>query len=100
MPSADGAAGYPVEAGIDPNGRRWPEIGTSRIPNWIYTDPEIFAREQHRIFEGQGWLYTCLDVEIPKPGDFKRIQLGAKECVVVRGPAHRDCCAVFRGLQG
>jgi hypothetical protein len=67
MPSADGAAAYVVEANAETSGRRWPEAGCSRIPNWVYTDPEIFAREQQRIFEGAGWLYICLEAEIVKP---------------------------------
>ncbi|HML11516.1 MAG TPA: aromatic ring-hydroxylating dioxygenase subunit alpha [Stellaceae bacterium] len=65
--------------------RRWPEAGESRVPNWIYTDPEIFAREQERIFEGPNWLYVCLEAEIPNPGDFTRSRLGAREVVAVRG---------------
>lgn len=65
--------------------RRWPEGGLGRIPNWVYTDPDIFARELDRIFEGPSWLYTCLEAEIPNPGDFKRSRLGTRECVAVRG---------------
>jgi salicylate 5-hydroxylase large subunit len=65
--------------------RHWPEGGTARVPNWVYTDPEIFAREQQRIFSGNGWLYVCLEAEIPKPGDFTRSQLGNREVVAVRG---------------
>jgi salicylate 5-hydroxylase large subunit len=88
MPPADGAAGHPIEAAREIlQGRRWPDGGSSRIPNWVYTDPEIFAREQQRIFEGPGWLYACLEVEIPNPGDFKRTRLGTKEVVVVREPS-------------
>ena len=63
--------------------RRWPEAA-ARVPNWVYTDPEIFAREQERIFSGPSWLYTCLEAEIPNPGDFKRSRLGAREVVAVR----------------
>src|SRR5215468_4802833 len=85
MPPADGATGYPVETNAkETERRRWPDAGNSRIPNWIYTDPEIFAREQERIFEGPGWLYVCLEAEIRKPGDFKRTRLGVKEVVAVR----------------
>jgi salicylate 5-hydroxylase large subunit len=65
--------------------RRWPEQGVSRVPNWVYTDPDIFAREQERIFQGPNWLYVCLDAEIPNPGDFTRSRLGTRECVAVRG---------------
>ncbi|MGH7029072.1 MAG: aromatic ring-hydroxylating dioxygenase subunit alpha [Stellaceae bacterium] len=68
-------------------GRRWPDAGCSRIPNWVYTDPELFAREQERVFAGQSWLYVCLEAEIPKPGDFKRSRLGAREVVAVRDVA-------------
>lgn len=70
------------EAGLA--ARRWPEQGISRIPNWVYTDPDIFARELERIFAGPSWLYTCLEAEIPNPGDFTRSRLGAREVVAVR----------------
>src|SRR5262249_7929569 len=99
MPSADGAAGYPTETGAAKmNGRRWPDAGTSHIPNWVYTDPEIVAREQERVFAGPGWLDVCLDAEIAKPGDFKRSRLGTREVVAVRGPSGEvnvlvNCCA-------
>ena len=111
MPPADGSTGHPIGAGSDIlQGRRWPDEGCSRIPNWVYTEPEIFAREQGRIFEGPGWLYACLEAEIPKPGDFKRSRLGTKEVVAVRDTsgevsillnrcAHRSAqfCSVSRG---
>src|SRR3984957_2847354 len=67
-----------------PTSRRWPDGGCSRVPNWIYTDPEIFARENDRIFGANDWLYVCLEVEIPNPGDYKRSQLGTREVVAVR----------------
>jgi salicylate 5-hydroxylase large subunit len=65
--------------------RVWPDDGCSRVPNWVYTDPEIFVREQDRVFGASDWLYTCLEAEIPNPGDFKRSQLGSREVVAVRG---------------
>jgi len=55
------------------------------VPNWVYSDPQIFACEQERIFEGPNWLYVCLDAEIPNPGDFTRSRLGTREVVAVRG---------------
>src|SRR5487761_212612 len=64
--------------------RTWPNARWSRVPNWAYTDPAVFAREQERIFEGASWLYTCLEAEIPNPGDWKRSQLGTKQVVAVR----------------
>jgi salicylate 5-hydroxylase large subunit len=79
MAAADGGAA----SGLI--GRQWPAAGPSRVPNWIYTDPAIFAREQERIFEGPSWLYVCLDAEIPNPGDFTRSRLGTRDVVAVRG---------------
>ena len=67
--------------------RAWPEQGPSRVPNWVYSDPEVFALEQQRIFGGRGWAYVCLEAEIRNPGDFKRSQIGTKSVVAVRGPA-------------
>ena len=64
--------------------RRWPAEGSSRVPFWIYSDPEIYAREQERIFCGPSWSYVALEAEIPKPGDFKRTFIGEKPVVVTR----------------
>lgn len=79
MAAADGEAVSGLAA------RTWPAAGASRVPNWIYTDPDIFAREQARIFAGPNWLYVCLDAEISNPGDFTRSRLGLREVVAVRG---------------
>jgi salicylate 5-hydroxylase large subunit len=65
--------------------RVWPDEGTSRVPNWVYTDPDIFAREAERVFGANDWLYTCLEAEIPNAGDFTRSQLGTRDVVAVRG---------------
>ncbi|MBV9551682.1 MAG: 3-phenylpropionate dioxygenase, partial [Alphaproteobacteria bacterium] len=69
----------------NPGTRQWPAAGPTRVPNWVYTDPEIFAREQERIFAGPNWLYVCLEAELPNPGDFVRSRLGTRETVAVRG---------------
>jgi salicylate 5-hydroxylase large subunit len=60
-----------------------PPIAT--IPYTLYSDPEIYAREQERIFRGHAWNYVGLEAEIPNPGDFKRTWLGDRPIVVVRG---------------
>src|SRR3979490_1855106 len=62
----------------------WPQEGLSRIPYWIYSDPEIYVREQERIFCGPNWNYVALEAELPRPGDFKRTFIGEKPVVVVR----------------
>ena len=64
--------------------RAWPEEGLSRIPYWVYTDPDIYRAEQQRIFCGPSWAYVALEAEIPAPGDFVRSFVGEKPVVVVR----------------
>jgi salicylate 5-hydroxylase large subunit len=111
MPPADGSPLPLIDrtAGARSD-RRWPDAGSSRIPNWVYTDPLLFAREQERVFAGESWLYVCLEAEIPAPGDFKRSRLGTREVVAVRDAAgeirvllnrcaHRSAqfCAAARG---
>ncbi len=73
-------------AGARPAGpRSWPAEGLARVPYWVYTDPEVYAREQARIFGGPSWSYVALEAEIPNTGDFKRTFIGEKPVVVVRG---------------
>ncbi|MEI7446480.1 MAG: aromatic ring-hydroxylating dioxygenase subunit alpha [Burkholderiales bacterium] len=64
--------------------RRWPAEGPSRVPSWIYTDPEIFAREMDLFFAGPTWNYVGLDCEVPEPGCYKRQWIGTRPVVMVR----------------
>ena len=63
---------------------RWPAEGIARVPYWAYSDAEIYAREQARIFGGPSWRYVALEAEIPAAGDYKRTFVGEKPVVVVR----------------
>jgi salicylate 5-hydroxylase large subunit len=72
-------------AASDVTARRWPAEGTSRIPYWVYTDPDIYALEQERIFRGPSWSYVALACEIPNVGDFVRTSVGETPVVVSRG---------------
>ena len=64
--------------------RRWPEEGISRIPYWVYTDEDIYRKEQERVFGGSSWAYVGLVAEVPAIGDFKRTSIGDKPVVLVR----------------
>lgn len=83
--------------------RAWPEAGVSEIPYWVYTDRDLYAREQERIFRGPTWSYVGLAAELPDAGDFKRTSVGDTPVVVTRdraGETHVlvNRCA-HRGLQ-
>ncbi len=67
--------------------RKWPVEGTKRVPYWVYSDEEIYAREQKRIFYGPNWSYVALEAELPNAGDFKRTFVGDKSVLVIRDQA-------------
>jgi phenylpropionate dioxygenase-like ring-hydroxylating dioxygenase large terminal subunit len=91
----------------------WPQEGLARIPDWVYTSPEIYQREIERIFHGRTWNYVALEAEIPNAGDFKRSFVGPTPVVVARDRdatihvfenrcAHRgsELCRALRGTAG
>jgi len=45
----------------------WPALDYSRVPYRVYHDPELYAREQERIFRGPVWSFLGLAAEIPEP---------------------------------
>ena len=88
---------------------RWPdEDGV--IPDWIYTDPRVYAMEQERIFLGTHWNFVGLECELPKRGDYIRSYVGPLPVIVTRDQdnglhvfenrcAHRgaELCRSYRG---
>ncbi|MFI6498772.1 aromatic ring-hydroxylating dioxygenase subunit alpha [Nonomuraea typhae] len=56
----------------------------STLPGRSYTDPEIFRREQEKIFEAL-WFCAVRTDELARPGAFKTIQVGRESVIVVRG---------------
>ena len=46
-------------------------------PYWVYTDPDVLALEQKRLFEGPVWNYLCLEIELPNVGDYRTTFVGA-----------------------
>jgi anthranilate 1,2-dioxygenase large subunit len=51
----------------------------------LYTERAVFDREQERVFRGPAWCYLGLASEVPKPGDFRRTQVGDTPVVLTRG---------------
>jgi phenylpropionate dioxygenase-like ring-hydroxylating dioxygenase large terminal subunit len=62
----------------------WPDEGVHRIPYELYTDEELYQREQAALFRGPVWNYLCLDIEVPQPGDYRTTVVGDTPIVVVR----------------
>jgi phenylpropionate dioxygenase-like ring-hydroxylating dioxygenase large terminal subunit len=62
----------------------WPAEGLTRVPDWVYTDQEVYEREVDRIFHGSTWNYVALECEVPNTGDFVRSYVGPTPVVVSR----------------
>lgn len=58
--------------------------GVHRVPYWVFSDEDLFAAEQSKLFRGKTWNYLCLDSEIPNPGDYVTTFVGTTPVIVVR----------------
>ena len=89
--------------------RAWPNDDT-RIPDWIYTDQDVYERELEKIFLGRHWNYVGMECEVPEPGNYMRSYVGPFPVVVTRDMegilhvfenrcAHRgvEFCREYRG---
>ncbi len=64
------------------------------LPGHYYTDPEIFALEQERIFERM-WFCVARACELARPGQFKTFQVGRESVLVTRA---RDKVKAFLNI--
>ena len=62
----------------------WPGQGVHRVPYRVYTDPEIYAAEQHRLFRGPVWNFLGMASEVPATGDYVTRHVGDTPVVMVR----------------
>ncbi len=76
--------GSTMEMDQVPGVRHWPADKLTRVPYWLFSDPEVFEREQQRIYQGASWNYLALESELPNPGDFKTTFVGRMPVIVVR----------------
>jgi anthranilate 1,2-dioxygenase large subunit len=67
-----------------PVARRWPAEGVVRVPYWVYSDRDLYAQEQERVFRGPVWNFLCLEAELPKPNTYRVSGLGDMPVVVTR----------------
>lgn len=64
--------------------RVWPADGVTRVPAWIYSDPDIYAKELRVFHYGKVWNYVGLDCEVPEPNSFKRSWIGERPVIITR----------------
>src|SRR3954470_24332828 len=62
----------------------WPEGGAARVPFRVFSDEEIYALEQERIFRGTIWNFLCMELDVAKPGDVRTTWVGETPVVVTR----------------
>ncbi len=67
----------------------WKRNDYSRVPFGIYHDPELYRREQERIFRGPTWSVLGLEAEIPRPGDYRICYVGDAPVVFNRDAGGR-----------
>lgn len=63
-----------------------PVPSTHYLDNRIYTDPAVFAREREHIFKQQ-WKFVCHESELPRPGDYRCVDVADVPLFVVRDEA-------------
>jgi Rieske 2Fe-2S family protein len=61
-----------------------PESLLATLPGRYYSDPDIFRQEQSRIFESM-WFAAARSSDLPTPGKFRNVQVGAERVLIVRG---------------
>lgn len=68
----------------DPGALRWSDlVREDRVHRAIYTDPDVFRREQRNVFGGT-WVYIAHESELPREHDFKTGYLGLRPIIVTR----------------
>lgn len=63
---------------------RWSRAGSSRVPFWAYTDPQLYREELEKIFYGPHWCYVGLEIEVTKVGDYRLTWVGERSVILVR----------------
>ena len=64
--------------------RKWPAEGFTRIPAWVYSDPEVFRKEMDIFFAGDTWSFICFECELPDAGSFRRVWMGTRQVFAIK----------------
>jgi Rieske 2Fe-2S family protein len=68
---------------LEPAGDQISESLVRTLPGSAYSSPEVFAAEQEHIFETM-WMCALRASELPRPGDFRTVQVGRESIIVSR----------------
>ncbi len=60
-----------------------PESLISTLPGHFYTDPQIFALEQAKIFEDM-WFCAIRASDVARPGQYRTVQVGSESIIISR----------------
>lgn len=60
-----------------------PQDGVFGVSRRLFTDPQLFERELHAIFEGQ-WLYLAHASQLPNAGDYFTTMMGRRSVILTR----------------
>jgi len=74
----------PATVGSRPADEDWTAAFAPTLPGCYYTDPEVFAREQERIFSSL-WFCAVRVADLAVPGAFRTCQVAQESVLCVRG---------------
>jgi anthranilate 1,2-dioxygenase large subunit len=63
---------------------RWP-ANYNELPKEVFHREDVYRMEMDRIFYGPDWHAVGHVAEFPKPGDYKTIQIGEAQLLIVHG---------------
>src|SRR4051794_2368076 len=72
-----------------PPADKFAKLAAECLPGWslpgaFYSSDEIYHADLQRIWR-QGWLFAGHSCEIPKPGDYFTLEVGADPLIIIRG---------------
>jgi len=73
-----------MQPNLDPARIRWP-AHYNEIPKSVFHREDVYRRELERIFYAQDWHPVGHMAEFPSPGDYKTVQVGEAQLLVVHG---------------
>jgi phenylpropionate dioxygenase-like ring-hydroxylating dioxygenase large terminal subunit len=74
----------------------WPQEGLSRVPYYVYSDRDIYAREQAQIFRGAAWHFLGLEAQLPEIGSYVLADIGDTPVVLLRDEENEIAAFVNR----